>query len=186
MSLYDVNQHHRAHDSRPKLKYDTWKTLTRDDQVLWDQLSDTAKSAIIRNHSAGRHDNRQPTASSSSPPVYQPIKKPIRQANIHEAESSDDSDFMDAVQAPDDNISDTTLLINAATQEKQLCPGDIRTVLSSSAAKKRNPKNVRIQTHEGNVHELVTYRVSNHRGTSVGRRGALVDRGANGWWTRWQ
>jgi hypothetical protein len=80
MSLYDVNQHHRTYDSRPKLKYDTWKALTRDDQVLWDQLSDAAKSAIIRNHSAGQHDNRQPTTPSSATPTpaYQPVKKPIR------------------------------------------------------------------------------------------------------------
>jgi hypothetical protein len=180
MSVYDINQHHRAGNNnnagRPKLKYNTWKALSQDDQSLWDQLTDEAKSVIIRNHNA---DARQPSNTAANP-TFQPHRRPIK-ANVHEVDtSSDDSDFVDALQDANDDVPESSLLVNAATQGTRLCPGDIRNVLSSSAAKKRNPNNVRVRTQEASVHELVTYRVSNHHASSVGRRGALVDRGANG------
>jgi hypothetical protein len=73
MSLYDINQHHRAGNNagRPKLKYNIWKALSQDDQSLRDQLTDEAKSVIIRNHNA---DARQP-GNTAANPTFQPTRR---------------------------------------------------------------------------------------------------------------
>ena len=176
-ATYDVNQHnnkgprsggHRPMRS-PSLKRATWQSLSRDDQILWDKMSDAAKQSIIFNHSDTATDTKERTPHVR----FQPVRRPIRDANIHETDVEDDT-FVDASQDPEGDPQDTSILVNATKTGLPLCNGDIRTVLSSSAAKKKS------SIRQANTHETITYCVSSHRGSTTGKRGALVDRGANG------
>ena len=73
------------------------------------------------------------------------------------------------------NVAGTYDKANSANAaNRPLCPGDIRTVLSSSGVKKKT------SLRQANNHETIKYCVSNHRGSTTDKRGALVDRGANG------
>jgi hypothetical protein len=81
---------------------------------------------------------------------------------------------MDAAQGHEEDEKDTSILVNATKTGLPLCPGDIRTVLSSSGVKKKT------SPRQANNHETIKYCVSNHHGSTTGKRGALVDCGANG------
>jgi hypothetical protein len=96
-------------------------------------------------------------------------------ANVNETDNiSDEDQFVDAAQGHEEDEKDTSILVNATKTGLPLCPGDIHTVLSSSSVKKKT------SPRQTNNHETIKYCVSNHRGSTTGKRGALVDRGACG------
>jgi hypothetical protein len=81
---------------------------------------------------------------------------------------------VDAAQGHEVDEKETTILVNAAKTGLPLCPGDICTVLSSSGVKKKT------SPRQANNHETIKYYVSNHRGSTTDKRGALIDHDANG------
>ena len=150
----------------PSLKRATWQSLSCDDQILWDKMSDAAKQSIIFNHFSNTTDAKERPSQVRFQPSL--LRRPIREANVNEIDAEED-DFVDAAQEPEEDPQDTSILVNAVKTGLPLCNGDIRTVLSSSGAKKKN------SLCQANTHETITYCVSSHRGSIVGKRGALVD-----------
>jgi hypothetical protein len=157
----------------PSLKQATWQSLSRKDQVIWDKMSDAAKQSIIFNHldTSAAAQGRTPQVRFQSP------RQSIREAHVNETDTIIDKElFVDAAQEHEEDPKESYILVNAAKIGLSLCPGDIRTVLSSSGVKKKTKSSLR----HANTHETITYFVSNHHGSTTGKRGALVDRGANG------
>lgn len=163
--------------SRVRMPMERWSKLSRDDRKIWDTLSDTSKATILG------------TLVPKSPAVHQVNLHDISaydyiQANLHELNTEDemddagastnaDEEFHDAVDTPDLNSGDDTLLVNNATTGKPLQPGDIRRIMST-ASKHFNSKKT---TLGANVCQI-EYRVSNH--TLKKAVASLVDRGSNG------
>jgi hypothetical protein len=113
--------------------------------------------------------------SSGLTSVSNLTRRPIREANVNKTGNiSNEDQFVDAAQGHEEDEKDTYILVNATKTGLPLCPGDICTVLSSSGVKKKTSPRL------ANNHETIKYCVSNHHGSATGKRGALVDRGANG------
>jgi hypothetical protein len=87
---------------------------------------------------------------------------------------SDEDQFVDAAQGHEEDGRYTSILVNATKTRLTLCPGDICTVLSSSGVNKKT------SPCQANNHETIKYCVSNHHGSTTGKRGALVDHGTSG------
>ena len=100
----------------------------------------------------------------------------------------DDSTTEESTQPSTSDESDNDLLLAHITKRKTLPPHDIQRILSSSMSKnpkgqkqppKKAPREVQFQgvTHREVSMANIVYRTSQHRHV---RKGALVDRGANG------
>ena len=88
----------RQQPRRPSLKRDTWHGLSKEDQLIWDQLSSLGKWTII-----GNQDSSEKGASKGGPSS--------RSAHLTEMSSEQDVE-----QEEDDSKGDEpSLLIQAAT-----------------------------------------------------------------------
>lgn len=186
-----------------------WRSLSSEEQSLWDQFSDKTKSLLL---------GASPGPSPRETPVVTP---PSRNASLHETLESqregsdgdiddstgtDDADDDDA--ARDDILAFASELSRAAINPKGIPPSDIRRVLSGSMArnsrgleaakrltapkpggppsKTKQDANEHRVTYQATVHEIVDASADTERMTySVSnhktlRSAALVDRGANG------
>ena len=176
-SINNMHGRHSTFGNRPSLPRSVWRSLSREEQLAWDTLSDPSKSSILNATRSVELPPRDTTQNTSKDSIR-------KQQTVNNASVDDNEDFRDAHEEPvdhDDNPTPDSLLINAAAGKRNdLLPGDIRRVMSTQDSK--NKKNPRVRT--ANVHSI------NSAGTlpvySVSRRsqssstGGLVDRGANG------
>ena len=70
---------HRFASHRPALPKAIWQSLTRDDQVVWDQMSDSGKKAIMFAYKDSPRDAQ---------PVNQPTHAPQQKVHVTEAIAS--------------------------------------------------------------------------------------------------
>ena len=109
---------------RPRMNKDTWQSLKPNEQELWDQLSDEAKSKIL-SYAKDRQE------------------RSTRSANQHElgADADDDSHHDDAEdKSPDKTASDSppkSLSANMTEAAKSAHPADTRRMLSKPASSKK-------------------------------------------------
>jgi len=168
---------------RPSMPRATWKSLSRQDQVTWDQVSDDGKRAILNALRPVDVPPKSPSKNTST--------ESIRKQVIHETLVHDTDEFQDAAQSSDDfgnpEASDNRL-VNAASgkKSKNLDPTDIRHILSSKHPTPPGPNSKAPTVRFGNVHITVSSDTSDRPSYSISRRtqssnpGGLVDRGANG------
>ena len=180
IGVHNVNR--RLNRSRrPALPKSVWQSLSREDQLTWDEVSDFAKRAILfayKDHSTtspGTIDHTQRTSDAK------------RQANVTETvePTVDDDVLKPESEIPestpisdinDEEEHDLRRLIHKAT--RQIEPGDIRHVLSSSVSQKDKMKTTRSESHAVNVHETHLNLSINNRALHTAT--SLIDRGANG------
>ena len=163
-----------------RLPAEVWRNLSSEGKTTWSRLTDKDKSTIT-----GTKPSRpsKPPYSRSSTTVnlhdlsaYDFLQAYSHELDNPEANDDDASHQNDASDVDDDDRAATTdLLVQAATQQTSLAPGDIRRVMSSTS--KRDPSSPKKKVTIKN-HELVTYRVSEHSRSKS--KGSLIDRGANG------
>ena len=158
---------------RPYLKREIWSTLSRADQLVWDQLSDFVKWSII---SGNRQQVQQPSQHPS------PVKS--MQADLSQCENKevkDETARNEKDQHEQEHLNH--IIINAAKTNKVLPPSDIRMLLSSTDDTDipNIPKSTNIikPKRKINLHEPL-YTTLQHDHRSVRIRGALIDQGANG------
>ena len=133
----EANAHERRRfGTRPpinravRMPRDKWINLSDEAKKSWDLISDKDKAIIL-----GYGEQ-----STTRPPTERPS---TRQANAHEQQEeldnqTDEEDFADA-QQDDPHEDDTVLLANLhSSSRRQLTPGDIRRIMSTSS--QRNPR----------------------------------------------
>lgn len=105
---------------RPRMNKETWQSLQSNEQELWDQLSDEAKSKIL-----SYAKNRQ--------------ERSTRSANTHEIGSDGDSSPSTPTEAPspDEGTSSKSIDVNVSEAVKSAHPGDARRMLSKPASSKK-------------------------------------------------
>lgn len=192
----------QAHDFRrkstkpfgPSMPRDVWKSLSEKEQQAWDTMSSQSKAAILALKSRSSQTSQAHTSAPS----------PNRSVNVHESnddvEDDPDEPNDNATDSQGDEGESTRLVQFATTQTAS--PGDIRRVLSSQSSRSSRPTSrppIRSNSNSNNIsnrnkeanevvidgkryrqinmHERVTYNVSNHKAS---KKGSLVDRGANG------
>ena len=167
---------------RPGLRKDVWQSLSKADQLVWDQLSNSGKLAILQATSVP-----SPRSPSSDPP-----RLPPRQSNLHESPSdtnSDDDVFLDATEGPPTHSdpASTSLLIQAATRQAAvtpspskkhptLPPADIHCTLSQpnkGIQPPVPPHPIQQSAPTYDVSRALTYHVS--WSSLVSHKGALID-----------
>jgi hypothetical protein len=176
-------------DYRPRMSRDKWYSLSEEDQKLWDQLGDKAKSIILGITPADGSKSYDRKVNLHQISAYDFLR-----ANLHELDNSlsqgpfcqqdpatgtmggsnelehDNQSTTEAEGNEDSHdLPSETRLINAVKSGNsgvngKLAPGDIRRVMSKNS--KRTVKMANI-----------TYTVSNHQ---MATTSSLVDRGANG------
>ena len=94
---------HRFASCHPALPKSIWQSLTRNDQIVWDQMSDSGKKAIMFAYKDSASNT--PTTKQSTPTTNQPTASPHKvnasetavpvsdcQMNAHESSPSVDAD----------------------------------------------------------------------------------------------
>jgi hypothetical protein len=182
-----LEAHQTTFERGPRLKKTQWDRLGQlpGDQDTWDSMSNEGKRIVLEPRMGGTPQHRKASLHDIS--VHDYI-----QANMHDFQHDAQNDKEDRASTPDvSTITDTggenniTLLAHM-TKRAPLPPGDITRILSSSMAKKDQNSSTSGTANEitvngkkyreANIHNVV-YQASSHRSV---RRGALVDRGANG------
>ena len=173
MSRFKTNKSRNDQPAqRTRMPFDRWAKLSTDDRATWDKLDDSAKATILGTPmSSSANSTSTRTVNLHDISAYDFI-----QANVHETANDntadDQQEYYDTKEAEDQNIvHDSTLLVNSATSQKPLTPGDIRRVMSTASKRYQGSKS----SLEANMH--ATYIVSNHHSAS---QHSLVDRGSNG------
>ena len=120
-----------------------WTQLSEIAKQVWDKLSDHDKAIILGYSSTGKLQGQGPTGSSRSnykANLHEISAFDFLQAHVHEFADRDNphdeqEEFQDAVEVPGTDYGEDkdSLLINAATSNKSLHPGDITRVLSSTS-----------------------------------------------------
>ena len=191
-------------DRGPRLTADQWHRLPADAQKTWDLLSPEAKAVILQPRSTPNSG----ATKRSYPPRPPPSAPPDRRlAQTHEVDylmaclhdlrggsspsdtssTIDDSNSRDIDNAADSattdheaNTNDQPILAHM-TKKKSLPPGNIKRLLSPTAnGDNKTPREINVNGviyREANM-ASVMYNVSNYQ--TATRKGALVDRGANG------
>ena len=176
-----TNQKGKEQAQRTRMPFDRWSKLSTNERALWDQLDETAKATILGS-----------TAPTSGPAATRTTKRHTNlheisaydyiQANIHETAQNSTAEDLDQyheakeIEDPDDD-HDPALLINSATSNTTLTPGDIRRVMSSSSKRYQGPTSSDNKKSTREVKMHVTYTVSALRSTA---QQSLVDQGSNG------
>eukprot|EP00934_Nitzschia_sp_Nitz4_P006215 Nitzschia sp. Nitz4//scaffold143_size57137//53597//57072//NITZ4_006523-RA/size57137-processed-gene-0.42-mRNA-1//1//CDS//3329536473//6205//frame0 len=172
---------------RPSLRKDVWQSLSRADQLAWDNLSHAGKQSIILGF---RNSN------NSMPPTT------ARGANLTDTSPHDPGDleqYHDTTQdlPPDDHgdvlIQAAKRSSTAVTPTMSLPPHDVRRLLgsntpSASAMKPamptptppRQPATTSSRAPSRRIADVHILRYNVAANTNSPSRGALVDRGANG------
>ena len=151
-----------------------WTSLDPQSRKIWDQLSDSAKSAILGYHT----DHRSPSGGNT------------RQVHWHDHSQppmdGEDDHFQDAHQDTPVEVPPDTMNVNQAASQPGRPPGSVDSSAPSNAGNKLLPphdiRRVLGQPStrgkvQASMAERFTYRVSTHRHRS---KSSLVDRGANG------
>jgi hypothetical protein len=188
--IYNANA---TYDRGPRLSKDQWFRLPKDAQGKWDELTPEAKHIILE--SKTRYQRPPPPRKANLHELTRSDLEGIDtyefiQAHMHEFQSNQrtsdaSSDITPDVPSSEPPSGDSKqLLLTHMTKRTTLPPGDLQRVLSSSINKSSTPgpshaKDINIS---GKVLRQVNtantiYVASDHRTV---RRGALVDRGANG------
>ena len=190
---------------RPMLPSHQWQKLAHEDKKVWSQLSDAGKRVLLGNTGSGTATKPPPGPwQSARPPNSGFIKSnpssagSARKLNLHEISvadfisdqlstlHNDASTIGDTTQATSSGETDNDLLLAHLTKRKTLPPHDLRRILSPSMSKdgsnqnpKKAPREVQFQgtTYREVSMANIVYKTSEHRHV---RKGALVDRGANG------
>ena len=185
-----------AHDARrggnrrfgPSMPRNVWQSLSPAEQTAWDTMSQQTKASIL----GVKMQTGQQPPPVTSPPSLQ------RSANTHEVMTNDPSGTVgtpatEPNEPPASQSEEETGGIMAFATKQSASPGDLRRVLSKQNTRGSRPSNsVQFKDSDNepselvingkrfrqiNVHEQVTYNVSNHKAS---KQGSLVDRGANG------
>ncbi len=123
-SGYEVNEMKRRPrnpgDYSAQMNKDTWTSLSKETQTIWDQIDKADKEKILT-YRKDRESRRQSNAKSD---INATITSPSLEANVHETVTEDD----DSELAEETKIS----INNTVTQaRKEAHPGDPRRVLGS-------------------------------------------------------
>jgi hypothetical protein len=177
--ILEVNQ--TSFVRNPSLKKSQWDRLSSisEAQTIWDSLPAEAKKIILEPRLGGPPPPRQTNLHEISAFDYLQSRLP----DDDHGDDGHDTQTTDTPSNASDNDSGSQLLAHM-TKRAPLPPQDIQRILSSSLAKKpAAPAQAAAEVtingkiyRQANTHNIV-YSASNHRST---RRGALVDRGANG------
>jgi len=184
----------------PRLTSEQWHKLPDDAKRIWDTLSSEAKAIILQPRPPAAPNStmaQRPRQKKAPPPRYKVSEHDIERliACLHDLHGGSQSSNTDEIDDVDDAISDpeaqveTHPLLAHLTKTKPLPPGTVKRLLSATSnGKDRSGNSSKTQhnTNEINVNG-VTYRevntasiVYNIASYNATRRGALVDRGANG------
>lgn len=176
---------------RPSLPKDVWSSLSKEDQQVWDQVSNSGKWGIIKGlRQASLGYAAKPSTYNNPTP-----STPKLAISMH--------DHFDKVEADSHNLSQEhgimglledatqpdTMEINKVSAGKsneskltpkstKLLPSDLRRMLSEDTNKPLRPHRPASSKYKANAH--IQYSVSRMNGQHIHKRGALVDRGANG------
>ena len=186
----------------PRLNRDQWHSLPDDAKKIWDMLTPDAKSIILQPKPPPDPSKNQQQKRFQTPLAPNPRRR-INEHDIDyvvaclhdlcEGRSNDQSttEFSDTISEPTDLVTSdhdahpSTMEVNATNSKKKpLPPGNIKQLLSPASNTTKSPNNSTrkinlngVKYQQVNMAERI-YSVSNYR-TNV-RKGALVDRGANG------
>jgi hypothetical protein len=181
----------------PRLSDAQWNQLPDSAKKIWNQLSPDAKAIILHTKPASAASSTSGNPPRRFPPRPPPSTPTPRHVHVNEIDtliaylhdlrggstpdhpeppSEDSGPSTDSVTTS--GHEDSTIQVNAA---KKLPPGNIKRLLSPSANNTtKTPRELNVNGvlyREANM-ASIKYTVSNYR-TST-RKGALVDRGANG------
>ena len=180
---------------RPRLNYKQWQQLSHDARNTWNLL-DTESKTVILGHKTSQHrqaNNTNVRLSTEIEPHTEPGGADHTNINEH-GETVDGSLFHDSLTEQPSEVAtrgDNAILAHV-TQRTDLPPGHLNRFLSSPSPPPNTRHNVgrppprRPNTNNEIVLDGKRYRqvnVSNilyHHSHDTSKRGALVDRGANG------
>ena len=181
---------------RPSLPRTVWESLSKSDQLAWDQISIKGKWDVIKglrktaNPSTQNMDNSTvptlPSTTVTSENKGNSIKFQTRvnESSINSNDSlKNESSSVSSITEPTHPSKTGSMLINAVksttnvANEDDLHPADLRKFLSEDHIKRSKPTVSQSSPSKFKVNQH-TYRILSFVHSS--KRGALVDRGANG------
>ena len=182
---------------RPSLPRSLWESMPKSDQQAWDQISIKTKWEIIKQlRQAGIASimNKDNSTSSTHPSTTTGSEnkgnKITFQTKVHEYSTNHDNSLKNnaSLASPISELTHPSktdsLLINAAksnsnvTNEEKLHPADLRKFLSEDHSRKTSSGNSQSSPSKFKVNQHMQYQILSFAHDS--KRGALVDRGANG------
>ena len=181
---------------RPSLPRTVWESLSKSDQLAWDQILIKGKWDVIKglrkavNSSAQNTDNLTVSTQPSTTIASENKGNTVRfQTKVHES-SINSNDSLKNESSSVSSITKLThpskagsVLINAVkstpniANEDDLHPADLQKFLSEDQIKRSKPVFPQLSPSKFKVNQH-TYRILSFAHSS--KRGALVDRGANG------
>jgi hypothetical protein len=186
-----------SYDNGPRLSKDQWTCLPPEAHTKRDELSPESKHIILE--AKTRHSHPRPPRKANLHDITRAYLDNVAaydfiQAHLHELQTDDTPSTLSepasndsSGHSPDDctlNVDDSRKLLAHLTKRTTLPPGDLQRVLSSSINKPKTtipPPNTDIHINGKTYRQVNTaktlYVASDH---CTVRRGALVDRGANG------
>ena len=178
----DINRsntqlHKKIPYSGPKMSKERWKSLSIQEQQIWDTLSNQSKATIL---------GISPPSQTNTTHNLHNISAADYILMLHRIKTNEDyipTKHVDVSKSDTnklENLNHKTDLLTYLT--KQEYPGDIRNVLSTSKAiKDEDTKQYQGQTDKYDtkrkINSAISYNVSN---TVSSTKGSLIDRGANG------
>jgi hypothetical protein len=186
-----------SYNNGPRLSKDQWSCLPPEAHTKWDELSPESKHIIME--AKIRHSHPRPPRKANLHDITRADLDNVAaydfiQAHLHELQMDDTPSTLSepasnysSGHSPNDrtlNVDDSQKLLAHLTKCTTLPPGDLQRVLSSSINNPKTiipPPNTDIHINGKTYRQVNTaktlYVASDHRTV---RRGALVDRGANG------
>jgi hypothetical protein len=198
-SYNDWEVYNASYDRGPRLSKDQWERLSEDARRRWDKFPPETKHIILEAKSRPRPPARRANLHDLTRSDLDGIDTfDFLQAHLHElsldtpasGNGSDITPLTEPSSMPDQgsNTSDASksVLLAHLTKRTNLPPGDLQRVLSSSINKPKGSSSVTMKSSDININGKqyrevsmtnTLYVASDHRTV---RRGALIDRGANG------
>jgi hypothetical protein len=194
ISYNEWEVYNASYDNGPRLSKDQWTCLPSDARTKWDELSPESKHIILE--AKTRNQPRPPRKTNlhelTRGDVNNAVAYDFIQAHLHDLQLTENTDeppsynpvSNDRTSGPPNHGPDSKVLMAHLTKRTPLPPGDLQRVLSSSINKTKTtipPASGDISLNGKTYREVnmakTIYVASDHRTV---RRGALVDRGANG------